>query len=72
MSKKTIHQNFTLSLVDFILVIFFFLTCSILGFYFNSFFILNLSKLKANWIEQICNAISQCAFFIAILIMILN
>lgn len=165
MNKNTIPQNFTLSLalVDFIPVIFFFLTCSILGFYLNSFlfiigaiicfisgllkviwkiivvkkkkniwplflqmriampigfliiiisFILNCinqkmniifnkiltpfpltfliigligmilmsifafkldsSKLKANWIEQICNSISQCAFFIAILIMILN
>ena len=90
MNKNTISQNFTLSLVDFIPAIFFFLTCSILGFYLNSFlfiigslicfiyslkffaFKLDSSKLKANWIEQICNPISQRAFFIAILIIILN
>lgn len=94
MNKNTIFQNFTLSLVNFIPVIFFFLTCSILGFYLNSFlfiigslicfiysllnvisffaFKLDSSKLKANWIEQICNPISQRAFFIAILIIILN
>lgn len=60
MNKNTISQNFTLSLVDFIPVIFFFLTCSILGFYLNSFLFIIDSLIC--FIYSLLNVISFFAF----------